>query len=165
MPSPHTKKPLELATTLVKMNLHKKIWKGYGIVWTPPFLPPFHKKQRGQWNFSKMVVMGKIGSQEWQALYWDGKVLKSLYIVSRGVLTLLFYEYHIYCLSPLFQILSTSSSPTSPLPHFPITHNLPPPSLFFLFSCFFGWMGDHTIFDVLLSLIKIWIYTCQAFVP
>ena len=45
------------------------------------------------------------------------------------------------------------SSP--PLP----CHLQPQPPLFFLLSCFFGWMGDQATFDVP------WIYTCEALVP
>ena len=52
-------------------------------------------------------------------------------------------------------------TPSPPLP----CHLQPPPQLFFLLSCFFGWMGDHATFDVLFYLIIIWIYTCQALVP
>ena len=44
-------------------------------------------------------------------------------------------------------------------------HFQPPPSLSFLLSCFFSWMGDHTTFDVLFYLRMISIYTCQALVP
>ena len=40
-----------------------------------------------------------------------------------------------------------------PLPHFPVTSN--PHSLFFMLSCFFGWMGDHATFDVLFYLMII----------
>ena len=39
-----------------------------------------------------------------------------------------------------------------------------PPTLFFLLSCFLGWMGDRATIDVLFYLMIIWIYTCQAFV-
>ena len=51
------------------------------------------------------------------------------------------------------------------LPHFPVTSNLSPPPLFILLSCFFGWMGDHTTFDVPFYLLIICIYTCRALVP
>ena len=67
---------------------------------------PLHKA--GRWKFSKIPVMGGWkfftrtgGSQEWRwggggGGWWfyngDGKFLKSLYIVGRGVLTPLFYE-------------------------------------------------------------------------
>ena len=50
----------------------------------------------------------------------DGKCLKSLYIVSREVLTHLFYEDPLSCLSPFFQMLSTPSP--SP-PKFSVTSN------------------------------------------
>ena len=39
-----------------------------------------------------------------------------------------------------------------------------PPPLFTLLSCFFGWMGDHTTFDVSFYLLIICIYTCRALV-
>ena len=42
----------------------------------------------------------------------------------------------------LFQILS------NPLPPALSCHLQPPPSIFFLLSSFFGWMSDHTTFDV-----------------
>ena len=42
----------------------------------------------------------------------DEKFLKSVYIVGRGVLTPYFMKTTLYCLPPLFQILSTPS-PTS----------------------------------------------------
>ena len=69
----------------------------------------------------------------------DGKFLKSLYIVGRGVLAPLFYE--------------------DPLHFF-----VPPSLLFFLLSSFFGWMGDRATFDMLFYLAIIWIYTCQTLV-
>ena len=55
----------------------------------------------------------------------------------------------------------------TPLPHtflstLTLTPVHPP---FFLLSCFFGWMGDHTMFDVLFYLMIIWIYTCPPLVP
>ena len=84
----------------------------------------------------------------------DGKILKSLYIVGRGVLTPLFYEDLLYCLFRLFQMLKKKIS----------CHLQPPPSLFFLLPCFFSWMGDNTTFDVLFYLMIISIYTCQALV-
>ena len=68
-------------------------------------------------------------------------------------------------------ILPTPPPPSSffkfcptPSPLLPC-HLQPPPQLFFLLSCFFGWMGDHATFDVLFYLMIIWIYTCQALVP
>ena len=84
------------------------------------------------------------------------KFLKSLYIVGRGVLTPLVYEDPLYCLPTPFsnfaQAPPTFWSSLAPLP------------LFFLLSCFFGWVGDHT-FDELSYLMMIWIYTCWALVP
>ena len=44
-----------------------------------------------------------------------------------------------------------------PIPSPQLTcHLQPPPQLFFLLSCFFGWMGDHTTFDVLFYLMIYW---------
>ena len=40
-----------------------------------------------------------------------------------------------------------------------------PPPLLILLSCFFGWMGDHTTFDVLFYLMISWMYTCRALGP
>ena len=46
-------------------------------------------------------------------------------------------------------------------PHLPLSCQSNPYSqLFFLSSCFFGWMGDHT-FNVLFYLMIIWIYTIK----
>ena len=42
-----------------------------------------------------------------------------------------------------------------PSPSLPC-HLQPRPQLFFLLSCFFGWMGDHATFDVLFYLMIIW---------
>ena len=39
------------------------------------------------------------------------------------------------------------------------------PSLVILLSCLFCWMGDHSIFDVLLYLTISWTYTCRALGP
>ena len=39
------------------------------------------------------------------------------------------------------------------------------PSLVILLSCLFCWMGDHSIFDVLLYLMISWTYTCRALGP
>ena len=51
-----------------------------------------------------------------------------------------------------------------PLPLLPC-HLQPLPPLFFLLSCFFGWMGDHCTFGLLFYLMIIWIYICLALVP
>ena len=45
-----------------------------------------------------------------------------------------------------------------------VQHPQPPSSLVFLLPCFFGWMGDHVIFDVLFYLMILRIYPCQALV-
>ena len=47
---------------------------------------------------------------------------------------------------------------------FPCHLQLPPP-LFLMLSCFFGWMGDCTTFDVLFYLMLLWIYTFLALGP
>ena len=56
----------------------------------------------------------------------------------------------------IFQILSTLPPP--PLP----CHLQPPPPLLFLFSCFFGWVGDHATFNVLFYLMIKWISICMS---
>ena len=38
----------------------------------------------------------------------------------------------------------------------------PSPSLLFLMSCFFEWMGDLSTFNVLLHLMILWIYKCHT---
>ena len=43
-------------------------------------------------------------------------------------------------------------------------HIQPISPLFFLLSCFFGWMGDHATFDVLFYLRIIWIWTCRGLI-
>ena len=100
------------------------------------------------------------GSQKWGGWFYngreDGKFLKSLYIVGRGVLTPLFYED-----SPILPVALLFKC--CPPPHLPC-HLQPSPSLFFLLSCFFSWMSYHTTFDVLFYLMIISIYTCQALV-
>ena len=81
-------------------------------------------------------------------------------MVGRVVLTFLFYEDPPILLTSFFsQILSTT--PPAPLP----CHLQPLPTLLFLLSYLFGWMGDLTLSDVLFYLMLLWIYTCWAFVP
>ena len=91
---------------------------------------------------------GKPGMGGWFYNAGYGKFLKFLDIVDRGVLTPLLYEDLPILPFPLFQMLSTP-----PPPQFPC-HLQPPPTLFFLLSCFFSWMGDPTTFDVLFYLTK-----------
>ena len=55
-----------------------------------------------------------------------------------------------------FQILSTPSLPCCLQPH---------PPLLILLSCFFGWMGDHTTFDVLFYLMISWNNGCTHVEP
>ena len=74
----------------------------------------------------------------------EGKFLKSLYNWQRGA-NPLFYEDPLIAYPPFFLILSPSPSPHS-------CHLQPPPQMFFLLPCFFGWMGDHATFDVLFCL-------------
>ena len=106
----------------------------------------------GGWDWSKMAVELGGGSQEWGGgvgfIMGDGKFLKSLYIVDRGMLNLYFMKTPLYCLPP-------------PLP----CHFKPPIPMFFLLSCFFDRMADRTTLDVLFYLMIIWIYTCSALVP
>ena len=73
-------------------------------------------------------------------------------IVGRGVLTLLFHEKTPILPPSLFFKFCPPSSP--------LTHTfLPPPTplpLFFLSSCFLGWMGDHATFDILIEHVEPW---------
>ena len=66
-----------------------------------------------------LEVRGKPGMGGGVVLqWWDGKLLKSLYIIDRGVLTPLFYEDSpLHCITSLFQVLS--NSPT----YFPVLCN------------------------------------------
>ena len=67
------------------------------------------------------IFIANERSQEWRGWFYNwgnGKILKSLYIVGRGVLAALFYEDPLYIAYPshFFQILS---NPLLPLPcHF-----------------------------------------------
>ena len=80
-------------------------------------------------------------------------------IVARGVLTTLFYEEPPILPNPPFQILS------NPPPSFCVASN-PQRPLFFLLSCFFGWMSDcTTVMCYFAVLMILWIYTCQVLVP
>ena len=92
----------------------------------------------------------------------DGKFLKALHIVGKGVLIPLLYEDPTYIAYPR---LFFKFCPPSPLPPPLPCHLQSLPLLFFLLSCFFGWMSDYATFDVLFSLIIIWMYTCWALVP
>ena len=67
---------------------------------------------------------------------------------------------------PLLLLTPPSSFKFCPTPS-PLLpcHLQSPPQLFFLLSCFFGWLSDHATFDVLIYLMIIWIYTCQALLP
>ena len=97
------------------------------IVWTP-----LHKG--GGWDFSKMARMGG-----WKIFTRNGGKPG----IGGGGVGFMKYEDSPILLTPLlFQILSNHLSPTP-------CHLQPPPQLFFLLSCFFGWMGDHASFDVL----------------
>ena len=70
----------------------------------------------------------------------------------RGTKLPYFMKKPLYCPTPTFQILWTPA----PLP---CCLQLPPP-LLILLSCFFGWMGDRTTFDVLFYLIS-WMHACR----
>ena len=78
-------------------------------------------------------------------LMGDGEFLKSLFYFMKP-------PFPLYCLLPFFQILSTP-------PPFPVISN---PNSHCSFCCpvFFGWMGDHTTFNVLFYVMMIWTYTC-----
>ena len=62
------------------------------------------------------------------------------------------------CLRPP---LSNFVQPIPPLP----CHLKPLTPLFFLFSCFFGWMGDHATFDVLHYLADLQMSSLGTLVP
>ena len=92
------------------------------VVHSPKPPPPLYKE--GEMRFFKNGCNGGGGdgkfllemgdkSQEWG----DGKFLKSLYIVGRGVLTPLFYEdLHILPIPPFSKVVQ-------PSPNFPVTSN------------------------------------------
>ena len=113
-------------------------------------LDPFIKE--GEMKFLKNGCNGR-GGQELGCWFYNGgdvKILKSPYIFGRGLRIPLFYEdppSSFIAHAPPFQMLSTPP----PLP----CHLKPPPPLFVLLSCFFGWMGDHGTIDVLFY-IMIW---------
>ena len=112
----------------------------------PPPHPP-------SWDFSKVAAKGgwKIftRNREVVVLCGDGKFLRSLYIVGRGVLTPLFYEDPPYIANP------------PPFSNFV----QPPPPMFFLFSCLFDWMGDHATFGVLFYLMDLHMSSLGTLVP
>ena len=86
--------------------------------------------------------------------------VKSLCLVGRGVLSPYFMKTppYIAYLPPPFSNFVHHSFIHS---HLPLScHSNPYSQLFFLSSCFFGWMGDHT-FNVLFYLMIIWIYTIE----
>ena len=101
------------------------------VVHSPKPPPPLYKE--GEMRFFKNGCNGGGGdgkfllemgdkSQEWG----DGKFLKSLYIVGRGVLTPLFYEdLHILPIPPFSKVVQ-------PSPKFPVTSN---PHLHCSFCC------------------------------
>ena len=60
----------------------------------------------------------------------------------------------LYCLPPLFQILS--NSPTFPVASLP---------MLFLLSCFFGWIGDHVRCAVLLNIKYLYTSSLGTLVP
>ena len=105
------------------------------------------------------------GSQEWGGLkprigfiMGDMKFLKSIYIVGRGWLTPYFTKTSSLFPPPIFFKFFP--------PLLPLHCHLQPPSwLFFLLSCFFGWIVDRTTFDVPFYLMIIWIYIYWALVP
>ena len=82
-------------------------------------------------------------------------VVYNILIVGRVFLTPIFYEDPPYIAYPRFQILSNT------LPRPPSST----PTVFFLFSCSFDWMGDRATFDVLFYLMIIRIYKCRPLVP
>ena len=129
----------------------------------------FVNHKEGGWNFSKMAIIGggggftRNGGKPWMGGSWfyngrDGKFLKSLYIVGRGVLTPLFYEdLPILPIAPFWNVVH-------PPPQL-LCHLQPPPPLFSLLSCFFSWMGDHATFDVLFNNIDLHMSSLGSLVP
>ena len=95
--------------------------------------------------------MGEARNEELLLWCWNSKFSRSLYIVGRGVLTPYFVKTLLYCL-PIFFFQFCP-------PH---CHLQPLSPLFFLLSCFFGWMSGLTKFDVLFYLMIIWMYKCWA---
>ena len=114
-------------------------------------------------------------SQEWGVgfiMTRNGK-LKSLYIVGSRVHTnpLILWSPS-YCLPhplfPNFTLTHTTHTHTQTHTHththIPVTSNPTPTGvLSVVFSCFFGWMGDHTTFDVLLYLKECWSESLRIF--
>ena len=125
----------------------------------------------GEWRMANFYQK-QVEARNWRGFNFimegDGKFLKSLYIVDRGVQAQFIYEDPLYCIRPpLFFKFCPCTPPSPHSPHLaPIPYHLQTsPLLLFILSCFFGRMGDHTTFDVLLYLMILQIYTCQALVP
>ena len=99
----------------------------------------------GRELFTRNRGTGMGGGGGW-FLMGGGEFLKSLPYFMKP-------PFPIYCLLPFFQILSP------PPPPFPVISN---PNSHCSFCCpvFFGWMGDHTTFNVLFYVMMIWTYTC-----
>ena len=125
---------------MATLNRYLTIEKDFDIVLTPSI------DKEGGWNFLKMAAMGGLeiftknrGRGGARNGGGGGKFLKSLYMVGRKVLTPLFHE------DPSPPILPTPPFPNFVLPPLPpfLCHIQPPTPLFFLLSCFFGWMGHH----------------------
>ena len=94
-------------------------------------------------NISFMYLLAPFTLQNFKngfIMAGDGKFLKSLYNWQRNFMKTLLLP------TPLFSNFVHIPSP-------PLScHLQPPPQMFFLLPCFFGWMGDHATFDVLLCL-------------
>ena len=89
-------------------------------------------------------------------------------IVGRGVVTPYFMKappYITYILHPILHPILPILPPFSNLstPH-PNCRLQTLPQMLFQLSSFFGYMVDPNTFDVLLYLMLLWIYTCQALV-
>ena len=102
--------------------------------------------------------MGRIEAKDWFYNGWY-EIFK-VYLHSRKrMANPLFYEDLLPILPPPFFFKFFP-------PLLPLHCHLQPPSwLFFLLSCFFGWIVDRTTFDVPFYLMIIWIYIYWALVP
>ena len=89
-------------------------------------------------------LQGMRGSQEWRER-WE--IFKVLYIVGRGVLTLLFYEDPLYCLTHPFSKFCPPPPPTTPTSLPPRTHS-PTALSVVMFLWLNGW--SHHIWCVIL---------------
>ena len=118
------------------------LWQNH--IPTPP--PPLQKKNGCNGGDRKFLLEIKGKTRNGQGGYNGGGEILKVFLQSwQRVLTPYFMNTHLYYLPPILPC-----------------HLQPSLLLFFLLSCFFGWMSDHAIFGMLFYLILIWIYTCRA---